>query len=129
MVERRLDIVVAAKDAASGTIGRIHAAISKIGGAVSGFAGHVAGLFGHVKNLVTSPLGLLGMAGGIAGVEEALRRSVGSAVDFGKASLQLSRITGMNITEASRLTAVLGKYGIDAATAATVIGKLEKNVG
>ena len=69
--------------AAQRAFGSIGTAAGKLGGALS----HAGG---QIKNLITSPLGLLGLAGGLYGVERAIQGTITSAMDF-QSSMELLR--------------------------------------
>lgn len=68
----------------------------------------------------------------VAGLGALSAASVGaahSALDYYRASAKVATITGLNISQSSRLLAVFQRYGIDGAQASQIFSMLEKNVG
>jgi hypothetical protein len=111
---------------ASGSVG-------KAAGAVESAAGKVSGALSHAKqqvgNLLTGPLGILGLGAGLFTLAGAFEASVGKAQDFGYNVLKISALTGMSVEKTSLLVAVLEKYGISEDKATTLAAFAEKTLG
>jgi hypothetical protein len=103
-------------------LGRASSGIGRLGGAVQ-----TAG--GHLKGLITGPLGLLGLTGGLLTLGGALRNGVEKAQDFGDEVRKISAVTGLSAEQTSALAAALEHFGVGADKAIRLTGFLEKNVG
>ena len=90
-----LAVLLKLNDQMSGGLSQASSSLSRFGSHVTGTGGAMSkfsGAMGHAKNqiasLVTSPLGLIGMAGGMYGVASAIKSTVDSATTF-QASMEL----------------------------------------
>lgn len=95
--------------------------MGRLGGAVSS-------LTGNIKNLVTSPLGLLGLGGGLFAIDGFLKTTINRAQDFGLAVSNMMAATGLAAPQASLLVDVLDRFGISGDRAVTIMGRAEKNI-
>jgi len=96
--------------------------ITRLGG-----AGQKAG--SHFKNLITGPLGMIGLAGGLFTLGGALTNGIHKAVEFGDEVRQLSALTGLAAPTISALAAAMEHFGLSSDRAIRLTGFLEKNVG
>jgi hypothetical protein len=101
---------------------RIETAAGKVGGALS----HAGS---QIKNLVTGPLGLLGLGAGLFSVAGGIERGLTKAQEFGDTVRQLGRLTGDSAESVSSLSAAMEHFGVAASTQTRLVGFLEKNVG
>ena len=100
--------------------------LGRAGTAASGALGHAAG---QLKNLVTGPLGLIGLTGGILGAAGALEQTLGKVNDLAFGTEKLTAITGDSAEMMSTLIAVAEKYGVGV-DKLSVIGQFyEKTTG
>lgn len=106
----------------------------------SGHAITLGGALGHAKHaltdLLTGPLGMIGLGAGAFGIAEFFKEAVGATYDLGNASIGLQRIIGGTVANASAILAVGEKYGVtyDRLTASAAfyektVGKLETTQG
>jgi hypothetical protein len=114
-----------------GTAGKTagaHAATGarKVGllGKAAGAAGRpISGLAGKLKGLAT---GLIGTVVAFAGFNE-LKKSVGTTVEMGKATLMLSRNLGLSVEQASKWVAIAKVRGVSGDALATSFVAISKN--
>lgn len=104
------------------TVGRMGGTLGKLGGAVE----HAGS---QLKNLITGPVGLLGLGVGLFTVTGAIEKGITKAVDFGAEVRRLIALTGESAQSMSALAAGFEHFGIGADSAQRSIGFLEKNVG
>jgi hypothetical protein len=84
---------------------------------------------GFVSNLVSGPLGLIGLGAGLLTVGGAIKETIGTANDLASAIEKLAPLTGDTAEQISGLLAVFNKFGISTDIATTRIAFMEKAVG
>lgn len=118
--------------AASGAQGKA-SALSSAFGSVGKAAGSAGGALSHagsqLKGLLTGPLGLIGLTGGLLAVGKGLTDSVGKASEFAFAIEKMQGLTNDSADSLARLIAVTDNYGISADRLAKVVGFTEKSLG
>ena len=125
----QLVVELTLKDSLSSAATGVQGAMQKVESA----AGRMGNALGHagsqLEGLITGPLGLIGLGGGLFGLEQALSGSISKVDALGTAVVKLTALTGMSATESSTWIAILGRYGVDADTASTRFAFLEKTMG
>jgi hypothetical protein len=110
----------------------VKTAVGAVGGLESGL-GRLGGALGHAKNqiggLISGPLGIIGLTGGLYELQNIIRQSTSYADSYAEAIEKMAGVTGLGATKASELVAVFSRFGIDTDTATTRIGFLEKTMG
>jgi hypothetical protein len=125
----QLVVELTLKDSLSSAATGVQGAMSRVESA----AGRMGNALGHagsqLSGLITGPLGLIGLGGGLFGLEQLLSGSISKVGALGTAVQKLTALTGMNATESSTWLAILSRYGVDADTATTRFAFLEKTMG
>jgi hypothetical protein len=116
------DNLSAGVKSASGAIGSLETKFGSLGNAL----GHAKSQIG---GLLSGPLGLLGLGGGLYGIEQVISDSLRKTDQLGEAVEKLTGITGMSATSASMMLAVFSRFGIDAERTTTALGFEEKALG
>ena len=96
------------------------------GGAVGGAFDHLKGRIGQ---LISGPLGLLGLGAGLFGVGKFFTDSVTGAQDFGKEVGRIAALTGLGTEQTSKLAGAFHHFGIETDQALTIVGFAEKTLG
>lgn len=100
----------------------------------SGTAGtKLTGALSHagsqLKGLITGPLGMIGLAGGLFTVAGAIEKGITTAQSFGDEVRRLTALTGESAQTISAMAAAFDHFGIAPEAAQRSIGFLEKNIG
>jgi hypothetical protein len=106
----------------SGAFASVGVAAGKVGGALS-HAGN------QIKNLVTGPLGIIGLTGGLLSFGGAIGATLGKMNDLAFSTEKLTALTGESAQTLSTLIAGTAKYGIGIDQLTTIAGFYEKTVG
>ncbi|MBV9485304.1 MAG: hypothetical protein JO246_04535, partial [Frankiaceae bacterium] len=146
---RKLGITVEATDKASGKLSNVKREVAGIdraamtsgsgwgrfvGGVERGASrmkASIGGAVSHAKKQLTSlaTVGLAGLGiGGIFAIGTVLSDSISKSKEFGKTSINLSKVIAQNVTDTSRLVDALDYYGIGADKAMKIGGLYEKTV-
>jgi hypothetical protein len=104
-------------------------ALSRVGTVATGMGNALNHAKGFLSNLITGPLGLLGMGVAVGGVGAEFGKAIGDVTNLGNTLFKLNALTGMSYESLSALIAVGGKYGISTDTMATSVGFAEKTLG
>src|ERR1035437_559691 len=104
-------------------------ALSRVGVMATGMGNALNHAKGFLSNLITGPLGLLGMGVAVGGVGAEFGKAIGDVTTLGTTLFKLNALTGMSYESLSALIAVGGKYGISADAMSTSIGFAEKTLG
>lgn len=99
--------------------------LSQAGGAVGGAFNHLKGRIGQ---LISGPLGMIGLGAGLFSIGKLLTDGIGQAQDFGKEVGRLAALTGLSTEATSRLAGAFHHFGIETDTALTIAGMAEKNL-
>lgn len=131
-----VNIRVSATDQASATLARVRGQLTSLDRIPSrlgaGFAKLNTGLkntAGRIKNLLSGPVGLIGLGGAVFGLEKFLSESISKSIEFGEAVAKVSKITGMAAKSTSEWVDTLDYYGVSAEKAVNITGMMEKNIG
>lgn len=120
-------------NAATLTAGKSAGAVSSGFRSISGAATGLGGALGHagsqLKNLVTGPLGLLGLGAGLFTIAGAIEHGIGMAQSFGDEVRRLTALTGEGAASISAMASAFEHFGVAPEAAQRSIGFLEKNVG
>lgn len=139
MANKEINILLVAKDLASGNINKVKGELGGLsrsgrlaavglGGAMRATTG-LSGALSHAKGVLSGGLGLVGLGVGAAGVSRLLHDSVGNAEAFGRASVDLQKVIGGTISDVSVLVDTLDKFGLSGEDQIRVLGLMERNVG
>jgi hypothetical protein len=104
-------------------------ALSRVGVMATGMGNALNHAKGFLSNLITGPLGLLGMGVAVGGVGAEFSKAIGDVTTLGNTLFKLNALTGMSYESLSALIAVGGKFGISSDTMATSVGFAEKTLG
>src|SRR6185503_3067020 len=88
--------------------------ISQAAGGVSGAVSHLKGRIGQ---LLTGPLGMLGLGAGLFSIGKLFTDGISQAQDFGKEVGRLAALTGLSTEATSRLAGAFHHFGIETDTA------------
>jgi hypothetical protein len=105
-----------------GGFARAGSAASKFGGALSHAKGAIGGL-------LSGPLGVLGLTGGLLGFGGAIESSLHKTSDFALILERLTGLTGESAQSMGELALVAEKYGVDTDRLAQIVGFAEKTIG
>ncbi len=132
--------VVAKDEAALGRFGSaatrgntsVNALVGASGKASKAMVG-LGGALGHagskIGGLLTGPLGLIGLTGGILGLGGAIESSVHKVEDFGLGLEKLQGLTGETAQSAGTLILLFDKYGLSVDRVSQIAGFTEKTLG
>lgn len=109
--------------------GLVTGAFDRVKGAASGMGGALSHAGGQLKNLITGPLGLIGLGAGLFTLGGAIEHGIGKAVALGDEVRRLAAITGLGAQSMSLLAGTFEHFNIGADSATRLVGFLEKNVG
>jgi len=99
-------------------------------GQAGGAVGNAFGtLKGRIGQLISGPLGMIGLGAGLFSVGKLLTDSVGQAQDFGKEVGRLAALTGLSTETTSKLAGAFEHFGIETDQALTIVGFAEKTLG
>ena len=99
-------------------------------GQAGGAVGNAFGtLKGRIGQLISGPLGMLGLGAGLFGVGKFFTDAVTSTQDFGKEVGRLAALTGLGTEQTSRLAGAFEHFGIETDQALTIVGFAEKTLG
>jgi len=107
---------------AAKSVGLVESAATGMGNALN----HAKGF---VSNLVSGPLGMIGLGAAAFTLGGALKEAIGTANDMASAIEKLGPLTGDTAEQVSGLIAVFNKFGIDTNTATARLAFMEKAVG
>lgn len=120
-------------NAAAMTSGTRTGVLSSAFGVVKTAAVGVGGALEHagsqIKNLVTGPLGMVGLAGGVLGLVGVLKSSISKVEEFGASLEKVQTLTGETALQAGTLILAFQKFGLGADRIATIVGFTEKTLG
>lgn len=102
--------------------GKASKAITGLGGAL----GHASGKIG---GLISGPLGLIGLTGGILSLGGALESSVHKIEDFGVGLEKVQTLTGETAQSSGALILLFEKYGLGVDRVTQIAGFAEKTLG
>jgi hypothetical protein len=108
---------------------RFDAGLKKAGSGISKLESGLSSMGGHLKDVITGPLGMLGLGAGLFSLGAAFEKSVGTAADFGLEVQKLQGVTGLSVDKVSALAAALDHFHIEGDSAVKVIGMMQKNIG
>src|SRR5439155_22575234 len=83
----------------------------------------------QIGGLLTGPLGVLGLTGGLLGIGGAIESSLKKTSDFSLTLDRLTALTGESAQSMGELALVSQKYGVDATRLAQNVGFAEKTLG
>jgi hypothetical protein len=129
MATKTLSILLAAKNQASTAIKTVEKDLSGLG--VTGKRVNKGfSTFGHnLKSAAMSPLGLIGITGGLFGLEHVLSETITKAQDFGSEVSRMTALTGQSAEQVSAMASALEHFGVSGDDALRVVGLMEKNLG
>ena len=116
------DNISAGVSSVTGTIGKLETKFGSLGNAL----GHAKS---QLSGLISGPLGLIGLGGGLYGVEQLISSSIQKTDTLGESIEKLTGVTGMSATEASSFVAVFSRFGLDSDKTATSMAFMEKAIG
>ena len=99
-----------------------------MGQAVSGVGGAFSTLKGRIGQLISGPLGMLGLGAGLFSVFGLIKGGIEQAGDFAKEVGRLAAVTGLSTDSTSRLAGAFHHFGIETDTALAIAGMAEKNL-
>lgn len=105
----------------AGAVGTLERAAGRMGSAL----GHAGS---QLKNLITGPLGIIGLTGGLLSFGGAIGATLGKLNDLAFGTEKLQALTGDSAQSLSALIAVSDKYGISLDRLTLIAGFYEKNV-
>jgi hypothetical protein len=89
----------------------------------------IGGMASHFKNVITGPLGLIGLGAGLFTVAGAIKSGIDQAQSFGLEVQKLAALTGQSVEATSAMAAALDHFGISGDAAIKTVGMLTKNIG
>lgn len=110
----------------AGAVGRAFSGVEKATNRMGSAFSHAGG---RVKELLSGPLGILGLGAGLLTIGGAVESSVHELNDFSLTVEKLTGLTGDSAENMSGILAVLQKFGIDSERTAKIVGFLEKTLG
>jgi hypothetical protein len=122
--------------ALNATTNRTASSVAVAGESMHKAGGHavtLAGGLSHAKHaltdLISGPLGMIGLGAAGFGLTKFLDDAVKSTYELGNATIKLQQLTGGSMETASALLAIAEKYGISYNKLTQVAGFYEKTVG
>jgi hypothetical protein len=99
-------------------------------GQAGGAVGNAFGtLKGRIGQLISGPLGMIGLGAGLFGIGKFLTDAVSDTRDFAKEVGRLAALTGLGTEQTSRLAGAFHHFGIETDQVLTIVGFAEKTLG
>lgn len=118
--------------AASGSVGhtsRLSQGFGVAGRAAGGFGGALSHARGKIGELISGPLGMIGLGAGLFSLAGAFEQSVEKAKEMAFTVEKISGVTGLGATKVSELLGALDNFGVSGDSAVRVFSFIEKSVG
>lgn len=116
------------KDNLTPGLRKVESSLGTISGKIGTLGSKVSSLGGRIKNVLTGPVGLIGLGGALFGLERFLSASITKADEFGTAVAQLSKVTGLAAQETSQLVDTLDYFGVAGDKQVAIAALAEKNL-
>ncbi len=115
--------------ASSGHMTVLASASNKVSKSIGGLGGALGHASGKIGGLLSGPLGLIGLTGGILSLGGAIESSVKKVEDFDLGLEKLQGVTGETSQAAGTLLLEFQKFGLSADRTAQIAGFAEKTLG
>ena len=127
--ERSLTGLNATTKAGVGHMSVLSVAAGKVSRNMVGFGGAMSHAAGKVGGLLTGPLGLIGLTGGILGLGGAIVSSLRKIEDFGLGLEKVQTLTGEMAQQSGALILLFEKYGLGVDRVSQIAGFAAKTPG